>query len=161
MSATDTREMDKASPAVPAQAPGRHLIWKRQWSLSPLARIVYWLLVGWWAAWLWTQIAWVANLTVIGAPASFWMLNRMPILLLLSAPGDQSDGTMRQPIKLERLNPQRHWLARTAYLVLVGWWLSWIWANIGWMLCATILGMPFGMLVLSYLPSMTTLLRAE
>lgn len=161
MSATGTTKLDQASPALPAHAPGRIAIWERRWVVSPLVRIAYWLLVGWWAAWLWTQAAWAANLTQIGGPLSLWMLNRLPMLLLLSAPGYNGDGTMRQPIGLARIDPQRYWLTRAAYSALVGWWLSWLWANLGWLLCATILGMPLGMLALSYLPSVTTLHRAE
>jgi len=159
MSATSAGKLDAVSPDLPAKAMSQVLA--RNHSLSPLAKLLYWLLVGWWATWLWVQLAWIANLTIIGAPVSLWMLNRLPMLLLLSTPDRSSDGAMRETIELARHRSQPHWLARMAYLLLVGWWLSWIWANIGWLLCATILGLPFGMLSLSYLPSVATLLKTE
>jgi hypothetical protein len=41
----------------------------------------------------------------------------------------------------------------------MGWWLSLIWAGVAWLLCATIIGLPFGVLMLNALPAVTTLHR--
>ena len=121
MNATSAGKLDAVSPALPPKTTFQVLA--RSHSLAPLAKLLYWLLVGWWATWLWVQLAWIANLTIIGAPASLWVLNRLPTFLLLSAPDRSSDGAMREPIELARHRSQPHWLARMAYLLLVGWWL--------------------------------------
>lgn len=36
-------------------------------------RAIYYVLVGWWAVSLWLSVAWMAGLTVILLPLSFWM----------------------------------------------------------------------------------------
>jgi uncharacterized membrane protein YccF (DUF307 family) len=41
--------------------------------------------------------------------------------------------------------------------VLVGWWLSGIWAVVAWLLSVTIIGLPFGLYMLNRLPQVVTL----
>ncbi|MXW25052.1 MAG: YccF domain-containing protein [Dehalococcoidia bacterium] len=36
-------------------------------------RAIYYVLVGWWAVSLWLSVAWIAGLTIILLPLSFWM----------------------------------------------------------------------------------------
>ena len=36
-------------------------------------RAIYYVLVGWWAVSLWLVVAWVAGLTILLLPLSFWM----------------------------------------------------------------------------------------
>lgn len=48
-------------------------------------------------------------------------------------------------------------LVRAVYFVLIGLWLSGIWAAIAWLLCVTIIGLPFGLWMLNRLPQVTTL----
>ena len=48
-------------------------------------------------------------------------------------------------------------LVRAIYFVLIGLWLSGIWAAIAWLLCITIIGLPFGLWMLNRLPQVTTL----
>ena len=36
-------------------------------------RLIYYVLVGWWAASIWMSLAWVASVTVILLPLGFWM----------------------------------------------------------------------------------------
>ncbi len=54
---------------------------------------------------------------------------------------------------------QRPWLLRVLYLLFVGWWASLIWVNLAWLMCITIFGLPFGILMLDCLPTVATLLR--
>ena len=41
--------------------------------LSWWIRAIYYVLVGWWAVSLWLVVAWVAGLTILLLPLSFWM----------------------------------------------------------------------------------------
>ncbi|MFW6174963.1 MAG: YccF domain-containing protein [Chloroflexota bacterium] len=47
------------------------------------ARIVYFLLVGWWAGGIWANAAYLAGLTIIGLPLSFWMYGRVAAVITL------------------------------------------------------------------------------
>ena len=56
--------------------------------------------------------------------------------------------------------PQRNGpglLVRALYFILFGWWFSAIWAVVAWLLCLTIIGLPFGLFMLNRLPSVVTL----
>jgi uncharacterized membrane protein YccF (DUF307 family) len=126
-----------------------------------LLRILYFLLFGWWATGVWVNAAWFLNLTIIGLPLGVWMLNRVPQVLtlrptrqLVVAEG-YGDGVR---IRAEGL-PQRPWPIRLLYFVLIGWWLSFLWANAAWIVCATIIGLPLGIWMFNRLPALTTLMR--
>lgn len=48
-------------------------------------------------------------------------------------------------------------LVRAVYFILLGIWLSGIWAAIAWVLCITVIGLPLGLWMLNRLPQVTTL----
>lgn len=48
-------------------------------------------------------------------------------------------------------------LLRILYFLVFGLWFSAIWAGIAWLLCVTIIGLPFGLWMLNRLPQVTTL----
>jgi uncharacterized membrane protein YccF (DUF307 family) len=54
---------------------------------------------------------------------------------------------------------QLSWLVRGAYFVIFGWWLSLLWEIGAYALCASIIGLPLGVLMLHSLPAITTLQR--
>jgi uncharacterized membrane protein YccF (DUF307 family) len=54
---------------------------KDQYSL--LVRIPYFILVGWWASGIWTGIAWLASITIVGLPVAIWMYDRLPFIVSL------------------------------------------------------------------------------
>jgi len=43
-----------------------------------ILRIIYFVLVGWWASGIWMSLAWLASVTIIGLPLAIWMYNRVP-----------------------------------------------------------------------------------
>ena len=126
-----------------------------------LLRILYFFLFGWWATGIWINVAWFLNLTIIGLPLGVWMLNRVPQVLTLR-PDRQvlvaRERGERVEIRTEGV-PQRPWPVRALYFVLVGWWLSWLWANAAWIISATIIGLPLGIWTFNRLPALTTLRR--
>ena len=50
---------------------------------SLLLRVVYFVLVGWWAAWIWMTIAYFLFLTILLLPVGLMMLNRLPEVFTL------------------------------------------------------------------------------
>jgi uncharacterized membrane protein YccF (DUF307 family) len=126
-----------------------------------LVRIVYFLFFGWWATGVWINVAWFLNATIIGLPVGLWMLNRVPQVLTLRPTkhviiaykhGEQVR------VHVQSL-PQRPWLLRLLYFVLIGWWLSWLWANAAWLISATVIGLPLAIWMFNRLPALTTLMR--
>lgn len=126
-----------------------------------LLRILYFVLFGWWATGIWINVAWFLNATIIGLPVGVWMLHRVPQVLTLRpirqvvVARERGEGVT---IRTQGL-PQRLWLVRLMYFVLVGWWLSWLWANAAWIISATVIGLPLGIWMFNRLPALTTLMR--
>lgn len=50
---------------------------------SLLIRGVWFLFVGWWLSGIWTGIAWVVSITIIGLPAAVWMYGKLPFIVSL------------------------------------------------------------------------------
>ena len=50
---------------------------------SLLLRVVYFVLVGWWAALIWMTIAYFLCLTILLLPVGVMMLNRLPEVFTL------------------------------------------------------------------------------
>jgi uncharacterized membrane protein YccF (DUF307 family) len=124
-----------------------------------LIRVIWFFVLGWELAGIWILVAWFLNLTIIGLPLGLWMIDRVPQVLTLKA----RPGAWELDLKSGRSRfvsvRQRSWLVRGIYFVLIGWWLSLIWAAVAWILCATIIGLPIGVLMLHALPAVTTLQR--
>jgi uncharacterized membrane protein YccF (DUF307 family) len=127
-----------------------------------ILRVLWFFLIGWHVTLWWVLAAWFLVITIIGMPLGLWMLNRTPIVLTLRMPRgytvtELQDGqTVAQSYQGA---PQRSWLVRLFYFVLIGWWLSLGWSLVGWFLCVTIIGLPLGVLMLNRLPNVTTLMR--
>ncbi len=48
-----------------------------------LARVAYFLLIGWWLGLLWVNLAYLFGITLIGLPLSFWMYGRVGAVVSL------------------------------------------------------------------------------
>lgn len=122
-----------------------------------IVRAIWFFVLGWELTGIWILVAWALNASIIGLPLGLWMIDRVPQILTLKArPGsyltDLEDGRSsfipaRQPF----------FLARVFYFFVIGWWFSLLWATIAWILCATIIGLPLGIVMLNALPTVTTL----
>jgi uncharacterized membrane protein YccF (DUF307 family) len=130
-------------------------------SVPLLLRILYFFLFGWWATGVWINVAWFLNVTVVGLPFGLWMLNRVPQVLTLR-PARQLVVSRERGARVEWRTeglPQRSWIVRLLYFVLIGWWLSLIWSNLAWVISATVIGLPLGVWMFDRLPAITTLMR--
>jgi uncharacterized membrane protein YccF (DUF307 family) len=127
-----------------------------------LIRILYFVFFGWWATGVWINVAWLLNATIIGLPLGVWMLNRVPQILTLR-PARQllvTDQRGEQVVVRTQGLPQHPWPIRLIYFLLIGWWLSLVWANLAWVISATVIGLPLGIWMFNRLPALTTLMRA-
>ena len=121
-----------------------------------ILRAVWFFLLGWEITFVWIIIAWVLNATVIGLPLGLWMIDRVPQVLTLKAQKGAYVSGMDGSRQFVTAN-QLPFLIRAVYFVFVGWWFSLVWAAAGWLLCLTVIGIPFGLIMLNRLPAVTTL----
>jgi len=122
-----------------------------------IIRVLWFFIVGWELTGAWILIAWALNATIIGLPLGLWMIDRVPqVLTLKSRSGTWVVNSKRG---FSQFLPKRQpsLLVRAVYFVLVGWWFSLLWAALAWALCATIIGLPLGVMMLHALPTVTTL----
>ncbi|WP_435360023.1 YccF domain-containing protein [Haloarchaeobius sp. DFWS5] len=118
---------------------------------SLLVRAIWFLLVGWWLTFVAINVAWFLNITIIGIPLGVKLINRVPWLLTLKE---------RRPLDSDADGRSQHsLLVRAIYFVFVGWWLSLLWANLAWLVSATIIGLPVGIIMFNYLPYFTSLYK--
>jgi len=126
-----------------------------------LVRAVYFVLIGWWLTWLWINVAWALNATLILLPLGLWMLNRVPQVLTLKPMAVEAEVRVQGGrVTVYHRNVRQHGcFLRLLYFLLIGWWASLVWANAAWLLCASIVGLPIGLIMFDYLPAVTTLMR--
>ncbi len=89
------------------------------------------------------------------------MLNRVPVVLTLKPSREYAVATQDGDAVQWRYEgvPQHNLLLRLVYFLLIGWWLSLIWSLVAWVLCITIVGLPFGVWMFNRLPAVTTMMR--
>jgi uncharacterized membrane protein YccF (DUF307 family) len=121
---------------------------------SLLVRALWFVVVGWWATPAVVNVAWFLNATVVGLPLGIKLVNLVPTVLTLREPRSVVD-----PESPGR--GQRSLLVRAVYFVLVGWWLSWLWANVAAFLAVTIVGLPVALWMFNRLPYVTSLYRFD
>lgn len=117
---------------------------------SLLTRALWFVAVGWWATPALVNIAWLCNATVVGIPVGIALINLVPTALTLKDPRDRdaADGDSQHGLPL-----------RAVYFVLVGWWASFLWANLAAVLAVTIVGLPVAIWMFDRLPYVTSLYR--
>ena len=120
---------------------------------SLIVRALWFVLVGWWATPAVVNVAWFLNATIIGLPFGIKLINLVPTVLSLKEP--------RSLTTPEAGRGQRSLLVRGVYFVLVGWWLSWLWANVAAFLAVTIIGLPVAYWMFNRLPYVTSLYRFD
>jgi uncharacterized membrane protein YccF (DUF307 family) len=126
-----------------------------------LVQILWFALVGWWLGELWIAVAWLLNVSIIGLPVGLAMLNALPQVIALR--GQRSAVEVREihghVMARETHVPQRNFLLRAVYFLLVGWWLSALWMEVAYALCLSIVGLPVGFWMFDRVPALLTLRR--
>jgi len=117
-------------------------------------RALWFVFVGWWATPVVVNAAWFLNATVILLPLGIKLINLVPTVLTLREPR-----TVVDPEATGR--GQRSLVVRAIYFVLVGWWLSWLWANVAAFLAVTVIGLPIAIPMFNRLPYVTSLYRFD
>ncbi|ELZ30958.1 hypothetical protein C474_10866 [Halogeometricum pallidum JCM 14848] len=120
---------------------------------SLLVRALWFLLVGWWAIPVIVNAAWALNGTVVLLPLGIKVINLVPTVLTLMEPRSLSAP--------DSARGQRSLPVRAIYFVLVGWWLSFFWANLAAFLAITVVGLPVAYWILNRLPFVTSLYRFD
>jgi len=114
-------------------------------------RAVWFVFVGWWLTPLVVNLAWGLNLTVVLAPIGVKLINLVPTVLTLAEPRSFTDPAAARG--------QRSLPVRAGYFVLVGWWASFLWANLAVLFALTVVGLPVSIWMLNRLPYVTSLYR--
>ena len=114
-----------------------------------LVRALWFLLVGWWLTPIVINLAWLLTVTIVLAPLGIKLVNLVPTALTLKEPR-----SMANP---ELARGQHSLLVRAIYFVVVGWWLSFLWANLAAALAITIVGLPIAVWMIHRLPFVTSL----
>ena len=123
-------------------------------SPSIVIRALWFIFIGWEVTALWLFIAWLLNTTVVFLPVGLKMISWTPkVLTLKDVQRDHRDS-------VDVRDSQVNIFFRAIYFLLVGWWASLIWMVLGYLLCLSILGLPFGIWMLNRLPEVTTLYRS-
>ena len=120
---------------------------------SLLVRALWFLLVGWWATPVVVNVAWALNATILLLPLGIKLVNLVPTVLTLKEP--------RRRLDPDAAAGQHSLPVRAVYFVLVGWWLSWLWANLAAFLAVTIVGLPVALWMFNRLPYVTSLYRFD
>ncbi len=135
-----------------------HIEVKRQ-NPGCLVQLIWFVLVGWWAGQLWMGIAWFLMATIIGLPLGITMTNSLPRIIALRETSERVAFVSASGKVVETKRQQQPFIIRAIYFLLVGWWLSALWMEFAFFLCATIIGMPLGFQMFDKMPAILTLRR--
>ncbi|MGQ9480117.1 YccF domain-containing protein [Chloroflexus sp.] len=113
-------------------------------------RVIYFFVFGLWFSGIWATIAWILCVTIVGLPIGLWMLNRMLQVVTL-APQRNNLVIVGGQVHKSSV-PQRPFLIRALWFVLVGWLVAWA-------LSVSIIGMVFAFWMFDRVPAIITLAR--
>jgi len=120
-----------------------------------LIQLLWFGFVGWWLGAVWVVVAWLLMLTVIGLPLGAAMLNNVPQIIALRG---------RRVVEVSsagvRNAPEVNFLIRALYFLVIGWWFSALWMVLAYLLCLSIIGLPFGFWMFDITPTIVSLKRS-
>jgi uncharacterized membrane protein YccF (DUF307 family) len=127
-----------------------------------IVRALWFLLVGWWLGAIWSLVAYVLCLTIIGLPIGVYMLNRLPKVLTLKPVEIETRQVVIEgrPVDVSGVPEEFPFLIRALWFFVLGWHLAAYALAIGYLLCLTIIGIPAGAWLLNRIPLILTLKRA-
>ncbi len=134
-------------------------------------RALYFFFFGWWAGLVWLNIGFALCAFIITLPIGLMMLNRLPQIMTLKAAGTSTNvnvstvavqqaggNVMVQNINVNVGGTQQvNFLIRALYFVFIGCWVGYLWANLAYACCLTIILFPVGFMMFDRLPAVLTL----
>lgn len=123
-----------------------------------LLRIIWFVFVGWWLSGVWSAVAWILSVTIIGLPFGIIMLNALPQVTTLQARRSEAIIDPNGVVQV-RNTAQYPLLIRAVYFVFVGWWLSAIWLMLAWVCGSSIIGLPVSFWMIDRAPAILILTR--
>lgn len=148
----------------PSSAPKTAPVESRPGGPGYLLRGLYFILIGWWLGLIWTLLAWIFNITIIGLPLGILMINAIPQIMTLRPSRVQTrvDVVNGQTVVRQFPATQHPFLLRALYFVLIGWWFSFIWMLMAWIIIPLTLGLgiPLSCWMFDRTPDVTTLARS-
>jgi uncharacterized membrane protein YccF (DUF307 family) len=126
-----------------------------------LITVLWFIFIGSWLSAIWVAIAWVLIVLIVTMPIGLAMMHRVPRIATLRAPSreyvvaTQGTATRIQEVPV----PQRPFLIRAIYFLVIGWWFSALWIIVAWATTATIVLLPLSIWMMNRIPAVTTLQR--
>ena len=125
-----------------------------------LVQLIWFALVGWWLGQLWIAAAWALFASVIGIPFGVMLLNKLPqIIALRQTEARLTVATAGGVTVVAAGTPQRCFLVRALYFLLIGWWFSGVWMEVAYVLCISMVGLPIGFWMFDRTPAIVSLRR--
>lgn len=136
-------------------------------------RALYFVFVGWWVGFWCLQLGFLLCAFIITLPLGLVILNRIPQIMTLKPvtktvqtnvnvtsvqAGGMAVNTVNVNVNVTDVQ-QRPFLLRALYYIFVGCWAGYLWANLAYLLCLTLVGLPLGIVMFNYLPVVLTLRR--
>ena len=134
------------APSGPEDTPsGPNLIINAPQNTGPgcFVRLIYFVFVGWWLSALCITISYLLMVTVIGIPISVTILNRLPQITALDPRSQRTQVTTTgntTVINFQVGATQRNWIVRAVYFIFVGWWLTFGYLMLAWIVTVFTLG---------------------
>lgn len=119
-----------------------------------LLQLLWFVFIGWWVGLAAIVFAYFMFLFVVTIPLGVMVLNMLPELVAL-----RPERRVVTPYGSVRA-PQHNFLVRIIWFVFVGWWLAALFLAAGYVLCLTIIGLPFGFMLFDAAPWALTLRRS-
>lgn len=103
-----------------------------------LARVIWFVFIGWWLGLIATYVGYLLCLTVILLPVGLTLLNRLPVLITLRPAAQSIHVSMTGNVTTINIGgtKQYNFLLRAFYFLFVGWWFTLLWLNVAWLFMA-------------------------
>jgi uncharacterized membrane protein YccF (DUF307 family) len=138
---------------------------------SGCVRAIYFVFIGWWLGFWCLQIGFLLCAFILTLPVGLMLLNRLPQIMTLKPPtktvntnvnvtsvSGVGGATNVVSVNVNVSGPKQHpMILRILYYFFIGWWAGYLWANLGYFLCLSIIGLPLGIIILNQLPVVLTL----
>jgi uncharacterized membrane protein YccF (DUF307 family) len=126
-----------------------------------IARVLWYVFVGWWLSAMVIVLGYFLMLTIIGIPAAFALFNRIPQALTLRPRTVRYGFEMRNGVTYltAATLQQRPWYWRTLYFLLIGWWFGAVWLVAAWAIGLLVITLPITFLMYNRTSAVMTLQR--